>query len=165
MGMAATFVMWPRPHSQFTLSNLMDALYKIWVQLALWLLIKICLIVLLSFFQDGSNSSYILMGHSQEFQTTSYFLIGHHKKDCSTKGGSKISGKGVHMYQGVGVLSAEVITFFLNIRWKRNNLVSQRPNYFIFIGYLKTSAMEGFKWAPWTPLDPPLSTYFLIGGL
>ena len=28
--------------------------------------------------------------------------------------------------------------FSLNIPWKWNNSVSQRPNYFIFIGYLKT---------------------------
>ena len=28
------------------------------------------------------------------------------------------------------------ISMILNIRWKWNNLVSMRPNYFIFIGYL-----------------------------
>ena len=44
--------------------------------------------------------------------------------------------KGVDMYKGVGVLFANYISFFLNI--PRNNLVLLRPNYFIFIGYLKT---------------------------
>ena len=31
------------------------------------------------------------------------------------RGGSKISGKGVHMYKGAGVLFADFISFFLNI--------------------------------------------------
>ena len=35
------------------------------------------------------------------------------------------------------------ISFFLNIPWKWNNLVSLRPNYFIFIGYLKTGGRKG----------------------
>ena len=30
-------------------------------------------------------------------------------------GGSRISGKGVHMYKGVGVGFADFISFFLNI--------------------------------------------------
>ena len=51
---------------------------------------------------------------------------------------------------------ALLIFFFFNIPWKRNNLVSLRPNYFIFIGYLKTGREEGFKR---TPLDPPLHMY------
>ena len=33
---------------------------------------------------------------------------------------------------------ADFISYFLNIPWKGNNLVSLRPNYFIFIGYLQT---------------------------
>ena len=36
-----------------------------------------------------------------------------------------------------GVRFADFISFFLNIQWKWNNLVSLRPNHFIFIGYLK----------------------------
>ena len=39
-----------------------------------------------------------------------------------------ISGKGVHIYKEVGVRFADFISFFLKLR----------PNYFIFIGYLKT---------------------------
>ena len=67
------------------------------------------------------------------------------------RGRSKISGKGVRMYKGVGVRSADFISFFFNIPWKWNNLVSLRPNYFIFIGFLKTGVREGV-----TLLDPPL---------
>ena len=59
------------------------------------------------------------------------------------RGGSRIFGKGVHMYKGVGVRFAEFILFFLNITWKWSNLVSPRPNYFIFIGYLKTGTESG----------------------
>ena len=50
--------------------------------------------------------------------------------------GSRISGKGVHMYKGA-CGCADFISFFLNIPWKWNNLVSLRPNDF-FIGCLKT---------------------------
>ena len=32
-----------------------------------------------------------------------------------TRGGSRISGKGVYMYKGVGVRFADFISFFLNI--------------------------------------------------
>ena len=51
--------------------------------------------------------------------------------------------RGVHVYNSVCVCGgggrfADIISFFLNIPWKGNNLVSVRPNYFIFIGYLKT---------------------------
>ena len=46
-----------------------------------------------------------------------------------------------------------ILSFFLNMPWKWNNLVSLRPNYFIFIGYLKTGGREGFKWALWTPSE------------
>ena len=61
------------------------------------------------------------------------------------RGGSRISGKGVHMYKGVGVRFADWIYFSLNIPWKWNNLVSLRPNYFIFIGYLKNWGQGGVK--------------------
>ena len=41
------------------------------------------------------------------------------------------------------------LVFFLNIPWKLYNLVSTRPNYFIFIGYLKNWGPRGrFKWTP-----------------
>ena len=73
------------------------------------------------------------------------------------RGGSRISGKGVHMYKGVGVRFADFISFFLNIPWKWNNLVSLGPNYSIFIGYLKTWGREGGSNEPPEPiLDPPL---------
>ena len=52
------------------------------------------------------------------------------------RGGSRVSGKGVHIYK-VGVCFPDFISFFLNIPWKWNNLVSLRPNYFTFVGYLK----------------------------
>ena len=42
---------------------------------------------------------------------------------------------------------ADFISFFLNIPWKWNNLVSVRPNYLIFMGYLKTGGW-GFEWTP-----------------
>ena len=50
------------------------------------------------------------------------------------------------MYKGVGLRFTYFISFFLNmlnIPWKWNNLVSLRPNYFIFMGYLKTGDGEG----------------------
>ena len=62
------------------------------------------------------------------------------------------------MYKGEGeggVLFADFISFFLNIQWKWNNLVSLRPlrpNYFIFIGCLKTGAGEGVQVNPLNPL-------------
>ena len=46
------------------------------------------------------------------------------------------------MYECVG-FTADFISFSINIPWKCNNLVSMRPNYFIFMGYLKTSSGEG----------------------
>ena len=64
--------------------------------------------------------------------------------------------------KGVGVCFADFISFFLNIPWKWNdlvnNLVSLRPNYFIFIWYLKTEEWGvGFANEPREPpLDPSL---------
>ena len=56
-------------------------------------------------------------------------------------------GKGVHMYRGVGVRFADFISFVL-----------MGPNYFIFIGYLKTCCMGmGCGLTPEPPLDPPLT--------
>ena len=37
-------------------------------------------------------------------------------KNFPLRGGSGISGKGVHMYEGVGVRFADFISVFLNIR-------------------------------------------------
>ena len=54
---------------------------------------------------------------------------------------------------------------FLNILWKWNNLVSMRPNYFIFMGYLRQMRLNHKKRTPtplytWTRfpeiLDPPM---------
>ena len=67
--------------------------------------------------------------------------------------GSRISGKGVRMYKGVGrARFANFISFFLNIPWKWNNLVTVRPNYFIFVGYFKTGGREGVQANPLNPL-------------
>ena len=59
------------------------------------------------------------------------------------RGGSRISGKKVHTYKGVWVRFADFISFFLNIPWKWNNLVSLRQNYFIFIGYFTENGGGG----------------------
>ena len=45
--------------------------------------------------------------------------------------------------------------FFLNIPWKWNNLVSLRPNNFIFIGYLKTGVERGVRANPLNPSGSP----------
>ena len=63
-----------------------------------------------------------------------------------------ISWKGFHIFKVVGIRFADFISFFLNIPWKWNNLVSLRPNYFIFIGYLKTGDGEGVQANPLDPL-------------
>ena len=53
-----------------------------------------------------------------------------------------------------------IFSFFSNIQCKSNNLVSLRPNYFIFIGYLKMrgggGGGGGSSEPPESPLDPPL---------
>ena len=71
------------------------------------------------------------------------------------RGGSRISGKGVQMCKGGGST-----LLILNIPWKWNNLVSMRPNYFIFMVYLKTG--EGFDRTPEPPLDPLLMFWWEI---
>ena len=80
----------------------------------------------------------------------------HNHRPTQDRGGSRISGKGVWMYKCVGVQFADLISFCFNIPWKWNNLVSLRPNYFIFIGYLKMGGGGGGGGAPEPPLDPPL---------
>ena len=76
-----------------------------------------------------------------------------------SRGGSVISGKRVHMFKCVGCSLSNnwFYLFFLKyliFPWNWNNLVSLRPNYFIFIGYLKTGggAWRGFKWTSLNPL-------------
>ena len=53
------------------------------------------------------------------------------------------------MYKGVGVRFADFISFvlkyFMNMKYLVSNLVSLRPNYLIFIGYLKTGGGGEFK--------------------
>ena len=84
------------------------------------------------------------------------------------RSGSRISGKDVRMF-GLGVHFADFISIFLDIPWKWNNLVSLRPNYFIFIGYLKTGVCgggggwRGFKRTHWTPSGP--TNYMLVSNL
>ena len=43
------------------------------------------------------------------------------------------------------------ISFFLNIPWKWNNLVSLRPTYFTFIGYFKRGGSDGVRANPLKP--------------
>ena len=74
---------------------------------------------------------------------------------CIYRGGSRISGKWVHMYKDVGFTFLILFHFFLNIPWKWNNLASLRANYFIFIGYLKTRG-GGPSEPPEPHLDLPL---------
>ena len=63
--------------------------------------------------------------------------------------------KGVHMYKGVCLgVALLVLSFFLHIAGKWNNLVSLRSNYIIFIGYLKTGwggSGRGSSRYTWTP--------------
>ena len=69
-----------------------------------------------------------------------------------TRGGSRISEKGVHIIKvyvsacvegggggGGGVRFADLISFFLKYPMK------MRPNYFIFRGYSKTGGGEGVR--------------------
>ena len=57
------------------------------------------------------------------------------ERPSKTRGVSRISGKGVHMYnkavEGVALL---ILVIFLKYPMKRNNLVSLRPNYYLFMG-------------------------------
>ena len=64
------------------------------------------------------------------------------------RGGSRISGKGFICLKVWAVRFSDLISFYLNIPWKRNNLVALRTDYFIFIRYLKTGAERGFERTP-----------------
>ena len=69
---------------------------------------------------------------------------------------------GSYVYRCGGFALLIFISFFLNVPLKWNNLVSLRPNYFIFIGSLKTGAWEGGSSQPLEhPLDPPLTFIYL----
>ena len=74
-------------------------------------------------------------------------------------GGSRNSGKGVHKYKGVCVCVCVCVKggggslcwfylIFLKYPMKWNYLVSLRPKYFNFIGFLK--AGRGIEGTPWT---------------
>ena len=56
----------------------------------------------------------------------------------------------------VWVFALLILSFFFNVPWKWNNLVSLRPNYFIFIGYLKRGEGRVFKRTLEPTYDPPL---------
>ena len=71
---------------------------------------------------------------------------------------SRISGKVVHMYKGVGFRFADFISLFFNVPWKYNKLVSLRPNYFILIRDLKTGVGVVRSEPPEPFLDPPLNS-------
>ena len=45
-------------------------------------------------------------------------------------GGSRISGKGDHMYKGVGLRFADFLSFFLNIPRNRNDLTETKLFHF-----------------------------------
>ena len=88
-----------------------------------------------------------------------YIFIGYLNK------GSRISRKGSHMYKGVEVQFADFISFCLNIPWKWNNLVSLRPNYYIFIGYLKNEgAGRGVRATPSGSSTDKTEVYFAAYG-
>ena len=78
---------------------------------------------------------------------------------CTIRGGSRISGNGVYIYKGVCVgRFTDFISFFLNIPWKWNNLVSLRPNYFIFKAYLKNGGGGGSS----KPTEPQIRHWLYV---
>ena len=60
------------------------------------------------------------------------------------RGGSRISGNGVHMYKGVG-FALLILSNFSQISHENEIIWSHN---FIFLGYLKTGDWEGFKRTP-----------------
>ena len=58
--------------------------------------------------------------------------------------------KGIRMLKGMGVRSADIISFFLKYLMKMK-FVSRRLNYSILKGYLEKGVAPGgwFKWSPW----------------
>ena len=59
------------------------------------------------------------------------------------RGGSRISEKGVNLFKGGGFALLILSNFSKISHENENNLVSLRPNYFIFIGYLKPGGGGG----------------------
>ena len=94
----------------------------------------------------------------------SFKILKKKKNTAHRSGGSRVSGKGFVCRYGVRFPDCNSI--FLNIPRKWNNLVSLRPNYCIFIGYLKTCVFVCVCVCVWgggglepsePPIDPPLS--------
>ena len=75
------------------------------------------------------------------------------------RGGSRVSGKGVHMYKVVGVALLILSHLFL-ISHENEIIWSHRPNDLIFVAYVNTRGGEerggGSVEPPEPPLDPPL---------
>ena len=62
-----------------------------------------------------------------------------------------------------GFRFADFISFFSNIPWKWNNLVSLRPNYFIIMGYLKMgSRISGKGFFMYKSVGGSLCWFYLI---
>ena len=112
----------------------------------------------LMFWFSNPSSSYYIILYILEKRRLHYSpkRLIFQKMNAFSSGGSRISGKGAHnfMYRGVGGSLCWFYLIFLNIPWKWNNLVSLRPNYFIFKGYFKVvgGGEQGgwFKQTPWT---------------
>ena len=88
-----------------------------------------------------------------------------------SRGRSRVSGQGYHMYKGVcvcmcvcvgggGGSPCRLYLIFLKYPMNMKNLVSLRPNYFIFIDLKTRGGGRRFAQLPDPPLDPPL---FLCG--
>ena len=71
---------------------------------------------------------------------------------CDNRGRSSISGKGAHMYKGVGDSLCKFYHIFLKYPMNMKTF-SLRPNYSILIGYSKTGGgggggLRGFERTP-----------------
>ena len=69
--------------------------------------------------------------------------------------GSRISGKGVLRYKSVGC--ALLMLSHCSLISNENEKFGLRPNYLIFMGYLKMDEQEWGSSEP--PLDPPLDIF------
>ena len=79
-------------------------------------------------------------------------------QNLSNRGGSRITGKGIHMCKGFGVHFADLISFLLNITWKWNNLVTLWPNYFHFHWIFKNGERDSSEPPPLGSATVPLRT-------